>query len=146
MKILKVPDEFDMDMYNSDKKRPSISCPYCGNKDNNKEFIKYEFNPKWDGSTSWKHDFRFTTRVREVGLYQTLFRRYHIMYNCMKCDSCGAEWCGDLVDDHNAPHKYLEKDRDKRCSDHSDHILATSNIISCIFLVLGAIIFMVAFL
>lgn len=144
MKILKVPDEFDMDMYNSDKKYPPRSCPYCGNKDNNKGFIKYEFNPKWDESILWKHDFRFITRVHEVGLYQTLFRNYHIMYICMKCDSCGAEWCSDLMDDHNAPHKYHDEDRYIQCSNHSDNILMAGSITIYIFLLLG-VIFMIAF-
>lgn len=147
MKIVKVPDEFDMDLVKRDKVNPSKSCPYCGHKTRNKKFIKYEFGPKGDGTRLWKHDFGFRTRVREVGLYRTLFRKYHIMYICMKCISCGAEWCGDLVDDRKPQDSYLESGRFSECVDHGDNVVLAM-VISFTFLfvitiVIAAIIFSV---
>ena len=117
MEILKVPDEYDMELYKR-KKVHIDPCPYCGNTKHNRTDKRYEFRNNDNIPILWKHDVTIKTRLSEIGLRKVLFRKYHIKYIWVKCFKCGAEWRGDLYDDNGSFGVYDDRYRDDEITEH----------------------------
>ena len=128
MKILKVPDEFDMDQYDLKNIYISTKCPYCGYEKENTHEVEYEFRS--DGIIPWwYHECTLKERIHHVGLYPTIFRKYDIVYLYVKCKSCGAIWSGDcFVYTGNPIYKSIPED----VLNHGDFI---GNIVMWSFLI-----------
>ena len=128
MKITKVPDEYDMNCYRKKNYIAPETCPFCGHMTKDARELCYEFMPV-NNRPFWKHDCSFKERIHEVGLYDMIFRKYHIIYTSMKCEECGATWRGDLTDDQKPKTEYFDKYRNRKISERTDNYWMVATII-----------------
>lgn len=97
----------------------STKCPYCGHETENLHEVQYEFIPSAIGPW-WNHSYTLKERVKQVGLYATLFRKYDIVYLYVQCTSCGAIWSGDCALVQKGD--YVDKSRPDDITKHKDFI------------------------
>lgn len=112
--VIQKPDSVFKDKYRELGLYPPKECPFCGNCEHNDFWTDYEFTPTSENTllTRWHHDCSLKERINEVGIRGVTVRRYHNIVRYAECDSCGAVWRGNIIDDQYEQSKYGDIDRD----------------------------------